>query len=234
MHGYLSAGHAGLELVPGRRRRPEQVRDEGEHGHQKKGSDETPVMVPAANPKDEADDDRQRKVHEVEEHRHDVLGADDVGLVERVLQGDGWQRPGEQRALEAGEVVRRKARLSRITAHGLVSEEEEQEWSPVDDKRPAPTQRDCDHKQCEHDPLGLDRDPPPQHDSEDQRQVDDAADNDQSRSAGLHPPCINGCGQPLPLQSRQSLKTARRWRRGRPGCACRPRRARRRSDPKRR
>jgi len=77
-------------------------------------------VVPAANPKDEADHDRQRKVHEVEEHRHDVLGADDVGLVELVLQGDGWQRPHEQRALEAGEVVRREACLSRVPAHGLV------------------------------------------------------------------------------------------------------------------
>ena len=73
-------------------------------------------------------------MHEVEEHRRDVLHADDVGSIEVVLQRQGGHRTREQRALEPGKVVGREAGLSGVAAHRLVGEEQEQEWSPVDDE----------------------------------------------------------------------------------------------------
>src|SRR6202158_1311636 len=125
VHGFLAARHARLELIPRRSRWPEQVGDEGEHRHEKQGGDEAYVVIAAADPEEETDDDRQWEVHEVEEHRQDVLGADDIGAVERVLEGDGRQRSSEQRTLQAGEVVGREARLSGVAAHRLVGEEQQ-------------------------------------------------------------------------------------------------------------
>ena len=89
------------KLVPGRSTWIEKVGGEGEKGHEQEGRHEPPEMLAAVDPEVEPDHDRQREVHEVEEHRDHVLPADDAGVIEGVLQNQRRDGAAEDQALQA-------------------------------------------------------------------------------------------------------------------------------------
>src|SRR5258708_22277118 len=164
-------------------------------------------------------------MHEVEDHRDDVLNPNDVRVVERVLQYERWNRSAKERSLQPREIVRGKAGLRREPAHRLISKEEQEERGPVLDERAAAAQRDRDHKQGQQRPLRLDGASAPQHHAEDEQQIDNAPDKEQARPAPEPGPDLSGGGQTPPPRSRQSQKREARSRRARSWCADRPRRA---------
>src|ERR1700737_2723721 len=107
-------------------------------------------------------------------------------------------------------------------SHRLVTEEQNEERPPVSDKRAPAAERNCDHKQCENNPLGIDRDASPQHHPEDQREVQDASGENYPGTARRRLP-VSGCGQQPPPQSRRSQKREARSLPPPPAYACRPR-----------
>jgi hypothetical protein len=138
-------------------------------------------------------------VHEVKEHRDQVLPADHSRVVEGVLQHQGWKGASENEALEARQVVRRETGLGREPAHGLITEEQDQEGKPVHDEAASTAERDGDKEQREHHPLGLDRDAAPQHHAEDEDKVRGAAGKDEARPSRQKPLArFTGFGQPRP------------------------------------
>ena len=124
-------------------------------------------MVPAAQPEDESDQDRQREVHEIEEHRDHVLRAYGFDVIEGMLQRQGGQGSREDGLLETRQVVWREAGLRGESPHRLVGEEKEHERSPVRDEGQSASHRDRDHEQRQHHPLGLNRDATPEHHADD-------------------------------------------------------------------
>ena len=59
------------------------------------------VVVPAVEPEEKANEDRQREMHEVEKRRHHVLHTDHARVIEVVLQRQRWQRAPEDGAFDA-------------------------------------------------------------------------------------------------------------------------------------
>src|SRR6266516_1092652 len=179
LHGAVDDLHNVVRLLPPRRcARPEEVGHERKEAHQQQRRYEMAIVAAVVQPEHKAHEDGQRKVHEVEKHRNEVLRADDGRLIERLLQGQRPQGARKERALQAREVVTRKPGLRRKATHGLVSEEQQEKRAPVGHECETAPKRDCDDQQREHHPLRLDRDAAPQHHAEDGREVKKAADQE--------------------------------------------------------
>jgi len=180
----LDLVHLVGELEPRRRAREEQVRHERQERQQQQRRRVAPVQLPAPQPEEEAGGDRQHEVHEVEVHGGQVEPADDLRPVQRVLEHDRRHAAAEQRALHHREVVGREAGLGGEAAHDLVSEEQEKEWEKVEDELPPAAERHGDDQQGQRDPLRLDLDAAPEHDPEDQSEIEDAAGDQQPAPPG--------------------------------------------------
>src|SRR5205823_12699426 len=123
--------------------------------------------------------------------------------IEGVLHGQSRQRAGEYRPLQTREVMRRKAGLGREAPHRLVSEKEQQKGKPVGEKGAAPTHGDSDQQKREHHPFRLDRDAPPEHHPEQDREINERAD--QQRAGSAHSSAeVSEYGQQPPPRSRSS------------------------------
>jgi hypothetical protein len=75
----------GGNLVPGWRAGPQEVGEEREKAHQQQRGDKAPVVLPAVDPEDEPNNDRHDEMHEVQDHRDQVLGTNDAGVVKGAL-----------------------------------------------------------------------------------------------------------------------------------------------------
>src|SRR5258708_16537422 len=84
------------QLKPRRSARPEEIGHEGQEAHQKQGSHEAPVVLAIGDPENEPDYDRQDEMHEIENHRGDVLYTHYACVVEGVLKYQRRNSPCEE------------------------------------------------------------------------------------------------------------------------------------------